>query len=146
MPKAEDTFCIFDINLRQHYYTRNIIEESLQMCNIFKINDEELAVLNDMLQYTDMSNAEVCNTILKTYNLKALILTCGTNGSFVFTDDEVSYLETPEVDVADTVGAGDSFTAAFIASILKGNTIREAHREAVRISAYVCTRQGAMPF
>ena len=74
-----------------------------------------------------------------------LILTCGINGSYVFTPGEVSFYPTPKVEVADTVGAGDSFTAAFIANILKGKTVREAHRIAVETSAFVCTQNGAMP-
>ena len=84
--------------------------------------------------------------ILEKYNLEMLILTCGADGSYVFTpDNDVSFIETPEVDVADTVGAGDSFTAAFVASILKGKSVADAHRIAVNVSAYVCTQNGAMP-
>ncbi|WP_290374912.1 PfkB family carbohydrate kinase, partial [uncultured Muribaculum sp.] len=79
------------------------------------------------------------------YNLKMLILTCGINGSYVFTPGNVSFQPTPKVEVADTVGAGDSFTAAFIANILKGKSVIEAHKKAVDTSAYVCTQQGAMP-
>ena len=74
-----------------------------------------------------------------------LILTCGTNGSYVFTPGEISFQKTPKVPVADTVGAGDSFTAAFTASILSGMSIPEAHKLAVEVSAYVCTQSGAMP-
>jgi fructokinase len=79
------------------------------------------------------------------YNLKMLILTCGINGSYVFTPGNFSFQETPVVEVADTVGAGDSFTAAFIASILNGKSVAEAHERAVNVSAYVCTQNGAMP-
>ena len=71
--------------------------------------------------------------------------TCGVNGSYVFTPGEVSFIETPKVEVADTVGAGDSFTGAFVASILKGKSVREAHELAVKVSAFVCTQNGAMP-
>ncbi|MDE6430614.1 MAG: carbohydrate kinase, partial [Duncaniella sp.] len=74
-----------------------------------------------------------------------LILTCGINGSYVFTPGSVSFQPTPMVEVADTVGAGDSFSAAFIASILKGKSVAEAHSTAVRTSAFVCTKKGAMP-
>ena len=74
-----------------------------------------------------------------------VILTCGINGSYVFTPGAVSFQETPKVQVADTVGAGDSFTATFCASLLKGKSIEEAHKLAVEISAYVCTQNGAMP-
>lgn len=74
-----------------------------------------------------------------------LILTCGINGSYVFTPGNVSFLPTPRVEVADTVGAGDSFTAAFISCVLKGMPVAEAHRRAVATSAFVCTCNGAMP-
>jgi fructokinase len=74
-----------------------------------------------------------------------LILTCGAVGSYVFTADEESYVATPKVQVADTVGAGDSFTATFVAQLLLGKPIREAHERAVKVSAFVCTRHGAMP-
>lgn len=67
------------------------------------------------------------------------------NGSYVFTPGSVSFVETPKVEVADTVGAGDSFTAAFVSAILKGKPVNEAHQLAVNVSAYVCTQNGAMP-
>ena len=74
-----------------------------------------------------------------------LILTCGTQGSYVFYAGGISYLGTPKVEVADTVGAGDSFTGAFIGSILLGKSVAVAHETAVKVSAYVCTQQGAIP-
>ena len=86
-----------------------------------------------------------CWILLAKYGLKMLILTCGVNGSYVFTPGNVSFVETPKVDVVDTVGAGDSFTGAFVASILKGKSVCDAHRIAVEVSAYVCTQNGAMP-
>lgn len=74
-----------------------------------------------------------------------LILTCGVNGSHIFTPEDMSYKETPKVEVADTVGAGDSFTAAFVSSMIRGKSVAEAHQRAVEVSAYVCTQAGAMP-
>ena len=74
-----------------------------------------------------------------------LVLTCGVNGSYVFTPGSMSFQQTPKVEVADTVGAGDSFTGTFCASILDGKTVAEAHRLAVEVSAFVCTQNGAMP-
>jgi fructokinase len=74
-----------------------------------------------------------------------LILTCGGNGSYVFYESGISFLDTPKVTVADTVGAGDSFTGAFVGSLLNGKTVPEAHETAVKVSAYVCTQSGAMP-
>ena len=140
-----DCLKIFDINLRQHFYSQEIIRESLQRCNILKINDEELVFIGRMFGYPDLDFENKCWIILGKYNLDILVLTCGTNGSYVFTPGHVSFLETPKVKVADTVGAGDSFTGSFVGSILNGKSVSEAHRIAVQVSAYVCTQNGAMP-
>ena len=151
-----DTLKVFDINLRQQWYNREIIENSLHHCNILKINDEELDIVAPMLLSvkTDPSaliaqdkekTLRVCRALIELYELRLLILTCGTNGSYVITKDACSFLETPKVEVADTVGAGDSFTGAFIAKLLQGDSIAHAHEMAVKVSAFVCTQSGAMP-
>lgn len=145
MPDGEDTYKIFDINLRQHFYCKETVVNSLNKCNVLKINDEELVVVSEMFGMTGLSDEQVCMKILTDYKLRMLILTCGTNGSYVFTADDMSFQPTPKVEVADTVGAGDSFTGSFVASILKGKTIQEAHKRAVEVSAFVCTQNGAMP-
>ena len=136
---------IFDINLRQNFYSKEVIQESLRQCNVMKINDEELVIIGRMFGYPGLDIENKCWLILGKYNLDMLVLTCGVNGSYVFSKGAMSFLETPKVEVADTVGAGDSFTGAFVASILSGKTIPEAHRIGVNVSAYVCTQNGAMP-
>ena len=142
----EDTERIYDINLRQHFYNLQIVEESLRCATILKLNDDEIGVVSKLLGLFDGSLEEQCRQILMLYpKLRIVILTCGSIGSYVFTADETSYIPTPKVEVADTVGAGDSFTATFVAQILAGKTIREAHNKAVAVSAYVCTQNGAMP-
>lgn len=136
---------IFDINLRQNFYTSNVIHDSLELCNILKINDEEIMLVSRMFNY-DSSNIEnVCRTIMEDFSLEMVILTCGTKGSYIFTKGGVSFMPTPKVNVADTVGAGDSFTGSFCAAILRGLPVVEAHKKAVEVSAYVCTQNGAMP-
>ena len=145
MPDGDEQLKIFDINLCQGFYTKEIIRESCQRCNVLKINDEELVAISRMFGYPGIDLQDKCWILLAKYNLKMLILTCGTNGSYVFTPGVVSFQETPRVPVADTVGAGDSFTAAFCASLLKGKSVPEAHKLAVEVSAYVCTQSGAMP-
>jgi len=146
MPEGDGVLKVFDINLRQNFYNEEIIRESLKRCNVLKINDEEIAVIRNMFGYS-CDNEQLCLKLLKEFNLSMLILTCGTNGSYVFNKDNEgwSFLPTPKVTVADTVGAGDSFTAAFVASILKGKNIYESHKIAVEVSAFVCTQDGAMP-
>ena len=145
MPEDEKVLKIFDINLRQHFYSKELIEASLKKSNVLKINDEELVVVGEMFGFADIDFQDKCWILLAKYNLKMLILTCGTEGSYVFTPGEVSFLDTPQVQVADTVGAGDSFTGAFVAAILSGKTVKDAHRMAVDVSAFVCTQNGAMP-
>ena len=139
-----DCMRIFDINLRQNFYNKEIICESLKRCNVLKINDEELVIIGRMFGYPGLDVENKCWLILGKYDLDMLILTCGINGSYVFSKGSMSYFETPNVEVADTVGAGDSFTGSFVASVLSGKPVAEAHRIAVNVSAYVCTSAGAM--
>ncbi len=141
----DDCMKIFDINLRQSFYTKEVIDESLHLCNVLKINDEELVVIGRMFGYPGLDMQDKCWLLLGKYNLDILVLTCGVNGSYVFTPGSMSFYETPKVEVADTVGAGDSFTGTFCACILKGKSVADAHRIAVDASAFVCTQKGAMP-
>lgn len=145
MPQSEDNLIVFDVNLRQGFYNKEILCNSMNRCNVLKINDEELVTVSRMFGYPGIDLQDKCWILLGKYNLKMLILTCGINGSYVFTPGNVSFQPTPTVEVADTVGAGDSFTAAFISSIIKGKSIAEAHKRAVDVSAFVCTCNGAMP-
>ncbi len=145
MPHDNDALVVFDVNLRQGFYTKEILCNSMERCNILKINDEELVTVSRLFGYPGIDLQDKCWILLGKYNLKMLILTCGINGSYVFTPGKVSFQPTPKVEVADTVGAGDSFTAAFIACILRGLPVEEAHARAVATSAYVCTQNGAMP-
>lgn len=145
MPKDQENLIVFDVNLRQRFYTKEILDESMKRCNVLKINDEELVTISRMLGYPGTDLQSKCWILLGRYDLKMLILTCGVNGSYIFTSGNMSYLATPQVEVADTVGAGDSFTATFTSSIIKGLPVAEAHRRAVEVSAFVCTQHGAMP-
>lgn len=145
IPNKKGIYKIFDINLRQGFYTKDILCRSMEQCNILKINDEELVTVSRLFGYPGIDLQDKCWILLAKYNLEMLILTCGVNGSYVFTPGNVSFVETPKVEVADTVGAGDSFTAAFIAALLMKKSVREAHQFAVNVSAFVCTQNGAMP-
>ena len=133
-----DCMKIFDINLRGTFYNADIIAESLKKANVLKINDEEIVIVGRMFNYPGLDMEEKCRIIMRRYHLKMVILTCGTNGSYVFAPhDFTSFMPTPKVEVADTVGAGDSFTATFTAAILKGKSIEEADKLAVKVSALV---------
>ena len=138
----EDALRFFDINIRQSYYSKELIETLLHKANVFKINDDELVLIRTMcdLEGTD---EEVCRQLIGKYNLRYMILTAGSSFSSIYTADEASTIPTPKVQVADTVGAGDSFSGAFIYSILTGKSLREAHQAAVETAAFVCTQEGA---
>ena len=135
---------VFDINLRQHYYDREIIEESLKLADILKINDEEIRIVAGMLGLGD-DDAAACRSLVADYGLKLVILTRGAEGSEVVTADEVIPQAVGHVDVVDTVGAGDAFTAAFVVAYLRGDPLADAQRLATETASYVCSRKGAMP-
>ena len=145
MSDTAGQYRVFDVNLRQGFYDKEILCNSMKRCNILKINDEELITVSRMFEYPGIDLEDKCRVLLSEYGLEILILTCGVNGSYVFTRGNVSFVNTPKIEVADTVGAGDSFTATFISAILRGKSIREAHELAVDVSAYVRTQNGAMP-
>jgi fructokinase len=136
---------IFDINLRQSFYSSTVIEDSLKLANILKINDDEVRIISAMFGWKDITEEEFCKRMTGTYGLKMVALTSGAKGSFLYTENEQSFLETPVVEVKDTVGAGDSFTAGLAMAYLKNKSLKECHSIAVELSAYVCTHNGATP-
>ena len=140
----EGSLKVFDINLRQHYYSEELISASMEVADILKINDEEIRVVAD-LYGIEGSDEDVCRRLIERYSLKLVILTKGADGSEVVTSDEVIDQKVGKVDVVDTVGAGDSFTAAFIVSYLNGESFEVAQRKASEVAAYVCAHKGAMP-
>ena len=140
----EDALRFFDINIRQHFYSKELIESLLELANVFKINDEELEMLRPMFGL-EGTIEDMCRWFMKKYGLRYLVLTAGAEYSTIFSEEEVSTIPTPKVQVVDTVGAGDSFSGAFISSILTGKPLREAHEKAVKVAAYVCTQSGAWP-
>jgi len=135
---------VFDINLRQQFYSKELLQESLEICNVLKINDDEIKIVAGMFGLNG-SDEENCEALLRQFNLKLVALTCGTEGSYLITEEETSFMRTPKVKVADTVGAGDSFTAAMVVGLLSGKPLTETHQMAVNLSAFVCTQKGAMP-
>ncbi len=137
---------VFDINLRQHYYDREIIDWSLMHCNILKLNENELIEMKEIYEAQSLSDDAFCIKLQQLFNLKIVILTRGENGSSVYYENGINFEPTPTIEVIDTVGAGDAFTAAFVATLLQGKTIIDAHRQAVETAAITCTQKGGAFF
>lgn len=140
----EDCLKVFDINIRQSYFSREIIQTSLEYSDVLKLNEDELPLVAQMLDMAG-DESEIISTIIERYALKYLIYTHGADFSEVHAaDGQKSHIPTPKVEVKDTVGAGDSFTASFVSSILEGATLGQSHAKAVEVSALVCTKNGAI--
>lgn len=135
---------VFDINIREPFYSKEVITESLKRADVLKLNEDELPLL--MSLYGLPSDAdEAIARLVSGYSLKYVLFTQGAVRSGIYdASGEISSLPTPKVKVVDTVGAGDSFTAAFVTGLLKGDSVAAAHRRAVDVSAFVCTRSGVI--
>ena len=144
MPEEGVKVC--DMNLRGNYYSKEVIESSMRVSDVVKVNKEELVEICRVLGVEFTDQHLVVRDFLEQYKLEMFIVTCGTEGSFVYCEDQsATCLPTPAVEVVDTVGAGDAFTAIFVAGMLGGLEVRWAHMLAVEAAAYVCTQAGAMP-
>ena len=140
----EGSLRIFDINLRLQYYTRETIHTSLEHADILKLNDEEVPIVARLLGLEGYMEA-VCSQVLTDYGLRAVILTRGANGCSIYHEKGSVIHPSACIEVADTVGAGDSFTAGFISALLAGRSHLEAVALATRVAAFVCSHHGAMP-
>jgi len=135
---------VFDINLRQNFYNPEILLESLKHANILKLNEDELPVVAALFSL----EGNIENQLIKLserFGLEYIAYTMGSKGSLLIGKGESSFFEAPEVEIVDTVGAGDSFTAVLISGILNGIPLTEIHKKATEIAAFVCTRAGATP-
>jgi fructokinase len=135
---------IFDINLRQHYFSKEVITDSLRISDVIKLNDDELPVVAGYLELIGSLEDQISQLLVK-MNLRYVVYTMGDKGSIIATPKEISFVEAPRVTVADTVGAGDAFTAVFAAGILLGYSLRDVHKKASDVAAWVCTQKGATP-
>ena len=139
-----DTLKIFDLNLRQHFYNAEIIQKSLELADILKLNDEELEVLGDMNNMKG-DESSLLKQLVKKYKLQLTVLTRGGKGSLLVSPTEISGHPGYPTNIVDTIGAGDSFTAATALGLLKGYSLATISDHANRVAAFVCSQKGAMP-
>ncbi len=143
---GKETVRIFDINLRQNFYSPEIITQSLKMSSILKLNDEELPILTDLLGYQKKeSEEELCRLLIERYGLDLVCLTKGRNGSLLVNKRETVKHPGRKVTVIDTVGAGDAFTAALAIQYLKGSSLEGISEAANKLGSWVASQTGATP-
>ena len=140
----DDCLRVFDINLRQDYYTKDIIERSLRIANVLKLNDDELMVLQVLIGLPSPTEPAL-QALLTRYQLDFLAFTQGAAGSIMMDKDTVSHCPGIPVTVKDTIGAGDSFAAAMVMGKLQGLPLEKMNQLASKVAAYVCSQAGATP-
>jgi fructokinase len=141
---SPDCLRIFDVNLRQNFYGREVIETSLGFANVFKLNYDEVPVVAELLGLPTEEKAFVLS-VAQRFDLHTIALTRGAAGSLVWHKGAYDEKTAPKVAVVDTVGAGDSFTAALAIGLLRGEDLAHVHQRAVDVAAFVCTKAGATP-
>jgi fructokinase len=142
---ANNALVVCDVNLRQHYYSREVLDESLRLCRWVKLNDAEILTLRDLLGLGGRNESALLTDLRKRYEVELACLTRGENGCLVQTDDEEITAPGVAVTVVDTVGAGDAFTAALLSSVLEGRALGEAATFANRLAARVAASAGGTP-
>lgn len=135
---------VFDVNLRQNFYSRELLHDSLELSNVLKLNDAELPIVSDLLGISGDARQQIAG-LCERYDLRLLACTRGGEGSLIYRQGE--WCEHPGLpaNVRDTIGAGDSFTASITMGMLLGWTLEEISDAANRVAAYVCSCDGATP-
>jgi fructokinase len=144
MAAPADSLRILDVNLRQDYYSREVLEESLALASVLKVNETELARLAELLDLPGDERGRVAE-LARRFRLRTVACTRGEGGSLLYSEGRWSERPGEPVKVADTVGAGDSFTAALALGMLAGWPLDEVHRRAGELAAYVCSQPGGTP-
>lgn len=136
---------IFDVNLRQDFYTREILEESMQLATIVKLNHDEAPMIAQFFGIESYDEFAAGRKLLASHNLKLVCVTRGSHGSLLISEEASHEHSGFRVKVADTVGAGDAFTAALVHGYLRGQSLAEINERANRVGAWVTSQLGGMP-
>jgi fructokinase len=136
---------VFDVNLRQNFYAAQILEESMKLATIVKLNHEELPRIMRLFGLEHRSEEDSARQLLSLHDLKLVCVTRGSGGSLLISPDARSEHPGFRVKVADTVGAGDAFTAALVHGYLRGIPLAQINETTNRIGAWVASKSGATP-
>jgi fructokinase len=174
-----DSIKVFDMNLRQNFFSRENVINSMKKCTILKMNWKEFFTMEKMFAYDgivdgvnddyrteqekalQMMKIELkeefltgCSWLMNNFDIPMVILTCGAYGSYIFKKNldckplgfDISFEETPHTPVVDTIGAGDAFSAGFLAAYMNGKTLKESHKAAIASANIACSYAGAIPY
>ena len=133
-----------DLNIRQKFYSIEIIEKSLELANILKLNHDELALLARLFSLSG-KDEDACRDLCERFGLDMVAVTMGAAGCLVVTPDECHREYGIAVNVVDTVGSGDAFAAAMVFCLLSGMSISVIGNRANFLGAYVASQAGGMP-
>jgi fructokinase len=139
------THVFYDINLRKNYYSIDIIRYALGRCSVFKINDDEVQVVSMLIYKKVLSLRAFAVRVASEFAIKTIVITAGAKGCYCLVKDQFDYIPGVQVTVADTVGAGDAFSAAFMYLISHGITVQRAASIGNVIGAFVASSSGAIP-
>lgn len=141
---GNQTLKIFDLNIRQNFYSKEVITDSLNFADVLKLNDDEILLIAEMEDLAG-DNTTVLQQLVQKYKLKLAVLTRGGQGSLLVSPTEISEHPGYQADIVDTIGAGDSFTAATVLGLLQNEPLTTINEKANAVAAYVCSQKGAMP-
>lgn len=136
---------LFDVNFRSPHYSRELIEELLQKSHVIKLNEDEIEIFGSWYGIDQGAIEKTCEVLTEQYQLDQIIVTLGSKGAMVYKDGNLFRHPGYKVKVADTVGSGDSFLAAYLAHFLKEFPIEECLDLACATGAYVASQNGAVP-
>lgn len=139
---------VFDMNLRQNFFTEEVLLDSFARCTVLKINEDEFPLAAALVGAPGASREAFFPAFFGKFpSARLVILTLGKAGSLVVSREGARSRVSadPSVKIADTVGAGDAFTAGFVSALLFGAPLEAAHRHAAALADFVCSRAGAMP-
>jgi fructokinase len=137
---------VFDVNLRQNFYTTQVLAESMKFATVVKLNREELPKIMRSFELENRSEEDSARQLLSSHHaVKVVCITRGDGGSLLVSADERSEHPGFKVKVADTVGAGDAFTAALVHGYLRGTPHAQINETANRVGAWVASQSGATP-
>lgn len=141
----KECLVVYDVNLRQHYYSRPVVEESLDACRVVKLNQDEVRLIQETLELPSADPQAFAQEVQTRFGVELVVITRGDQGCLLISSQKVVDVPGEQIEVADAVGAGDAFTAGLISALLQNSSLTTAGTFANKVGAQVASCSGAMP-